>query len=258
MNLNFRSVPPSSNKASGVPVSLDKELKSRELHDADGSLSGALGQQINVRCWSCLVSITSLNPFCEQSLQAQLDATKSAYRESQSEVELLKLQLISSRRSDWLNDISRTSGSVTTRDLIRRDKKLFKMKMYKVDVLDPGQARELVKDVCARLNIPSLDEIESGLDKIEAVVRLIPQMEQVCFSHSPYLNLRANPDLKKLVCSPSGPHCSSLQVSVHRRCGSWERVSDSTQTSLSLGNAWDMGERLRRIGRFEGTQCLSC
>jgi hypothetical protein len=118
-----------------------------------------------------------------QSLQTQLDVTQTAYRQAQSEVELLKLQLISSRRSDWLNDISRTTGAATTRDLIRRDKKLFKMKMYKVDVLDVGQARELVKDVCARLNIPSLDEVDSGLDKIEAVVRLIPQMEQVYIHH---------------------------------------------------------------------------
>ncbi len=53
---NCRSVPPSTKKSAAVPVSLEKELKSREQQDVNGSLSTALGQQINVRSFfsSCL------------------------------------------------------------------------------------------------------------------------------------------------------------------------------------------------------------
>jgi hypothetical protein len=47
-----------------------------------------------------------------KSLQAQLNATKASHTEALSEIELLKLKVLSNKKAEWLMEVSKTKGIV--------------------------------------------------------------------------------------------------------------------------------------------------
>ena len=72
---------------------------------------------------------------------------------------------------------------LSTREKILRDKKTWKgttpTKSFNLSV-DNGTSKTMLKDICERLGITDFDNIIPCVDKIQTVVKLIPQMEQVC------------------------------------------------------------------------------
>ncbi|TPX65088.1 hypothetical protein SpCBS45565_g05415 [Spizellomyces sp. 'palustris'] len=134
-------------------------------------LQRAMGQQINV-----LVA-----RFCRdiKGLQARLEAMTQALRESQKEADLLKLQLLASKKADWMEQTKRErANGLKTRDLIRMDKKAYKLRLFKIDSLSLEECQELLKDVCVKFDINDIDRLSTALETVETVIRLVPQMEK--------------------------------------------------------------------------------
>ncbi|KAJ3035768.1 hypothetical protein HK097_004119, partial [Rhizophlyctis rosea] len=151
-------------------VELDDEMAIRNratgYDDVDGDdgdrlarLRRAMGQQIN-------------------GLQARLQATTIALRESQKETDLVKLQLLATKKADWLARKKDRAQRLNTRDLIRRDKKAWKLKLYKIDAMSLEECQDLLKDVCVKLEINDIEKLDPALDALETVIKLIPQMEE--------------------------------------------------------------------------------
>ncbi|KND02064.1 uncharacterized protein SPPG_02567 [Spizellomyces punctatus DAOM BR117] len=123
-------------------------------------LQRAMGQQIN-------------------GLQARLEAMTQALRESQKEADLLKLQLLASKKADWMEQTKRErANGLKTRDLIRMDKKAYKLRLFKIDNLSLEECQELLKDVCVKFDINDIDRLSTALETVETVIRLVPQMEK--------------------------------------------------------------------------------
>ncbi len=66
------------------------------------------------------------------------------------------------------------------------------MKLYQLDGLESHQYQDLIQvicffreikkfpqNICARLSIESVERLDEGLDKIESVILLLPQLEHV-------------------------------------------------------------------------------
>ncbi|KAJ3019411.1 hypothetical protein HKX48_002110 [Thoreauomyces humboldtii] len=137
------------------------EGNSNDSSDHRSALERALGQQVN-------------------SLETRLSATLSALQTSQKDSELLKLELLASKKSDWKSgpaDRGRQPNGLQTRDLIRMDKQAYKLRLYRIDELQPADARELLKDVCVRFDCADVANLPGTLERVEVVMRLVPQME---------------------------------------------------------------------------------
>lgn len=83
------------------------------------------------------------------------------------------------------------ANELSTRERIQRDKKLWKSKngtnasISMADnstVFDKSDSKAVLKEVCRRLGITDYENIVPAVEKIQLVVRLIPQMEQVCLA----------------------------------------------------------------------------
>ncbi|KAI8907623.1 hypothetical protein DFJ77DRAFT_173001 [Powellomyces hirtus] len=143
--------------------------------DQQSQLARAMGQQVN-------------------SLQARLNATLAALQTTQKENDLLQLQLLASKKPEWTNNnnnnnnniITTTSSTaittkdrtgLQTRDLIRMDKQAYRLRLYKIDALQVEDARNLLKDVCVRFECDDVHNLPTVLERVEMVMRLVPQME---------------------------------------------------------------------------------
>ncbi|KAJ3386318.1 hypothetical protein HDU84_001612 [Entophlyctis sp. JEL0112] len=143
-------------------VDLDKELEALEK---SGEANSAYGRKTAMEA-----RINSLEDQLAQSQRELLVATQQA--------ELLKLQLLETKKPSWVeqarNDMS---AGLTTREMIRRDKKSWKMKLYQVDALSFDECRELLKQVCIRLAISDIPSLLPGLSAIDKTLRLLPQIQ---------------------------------------------------------------------------------
>ncbi|KAI8922812.1 DNA polymerase family B-domain-containing protein [Entophlyctis helioformis] len=110
-------------------------------------------------------------------LEKQLTAALDALDASQHEVEVLKLKLLNtSGKVD--RDAHRTSkGRISTRELIQRDKRVWKNKLTYIDVIPEEQARELLKDMCLKLSVQKVEQLPFCMDRIRLVLKLIVQLE---------------------------------------------------------------------------------
>jgi hypothetical protein len=79
---------------------------------------------------------------------------------------------------------------MSTRERIHRDKKLWKAKhgtntsisIAKDPIyFDKSDSKSVLKEVCRRLGITDYENIVPAVEKIQLVVALVPQMEQVSF-----------------------------------------------------------------------------
>ncbi|KAJ3131139.1 hypothetical protein HK100_006743, partial [Physocladia obscura] len=113
-----------------------------------------------------------------KDLGDQLDKSQKDLSASKQQAELLKLQLLESKRPGWVeqarNDIS---SGLTTRELIRRDKKSWKMKLYQIDAMNLDECREILKKVCIHLAISDVPSLLPGLVAIDTTLRLLPQLQ---------------------------------------------------------------------------------
>lgn len=80
--------------------------------------------------------------------------------------ELLELKLLSTNPA--LDDEGQDRKGLSTKELIRRDKKRFRhIKKEDIEAEVPShQAQHLLNSVCAKLDIPVMNELMSGVDDI--------------------------------------------------------------------------------------------
>ncbi|RKP01384.1 hypothetical protein CXG81DRAFT_18804 [Caulochytrium protostelioides] len=78
---------------------------------------------------------------------------------------------------DGKTPLFRTASGLSTRDAIRRDKRDYQLKLYKVDALSREEAQERLKQVCRQLMIRDMDHFDHSLRSFEAVVLLLPQLQ---------------------------------------------------------------------------------
>lgn len=73
--------------------------------------------------------------------------------------------------------ITTANKKLSTRDLIRRDKSSHKLKLFKIDALDVDDCRAALKEICIKLDIADVDQLLLGLENVEKVLKLLPQMQ---------------------------------------------------------------------------------
>ncbi|KAL7751327.1 hypothetical protein RI367_003187 [Sorochytrium milnesiophthora] len=117
-------------------------------------------------------------------LQKRLEETNVALARSEQERDLLKLQLLSAKGSSAMPDVNQQRGrnkqayTVDTREMIRRDKLNYKLKLYKIDELPAEQCRDMLKDICIRLDLNDVHGVVSALEEVAKVLHLVPQMQK--------------------------------------------------------------------------------
>ena len=144
-----------------------------------------------------------------QNLEIELKLVKEELKATQQDRDLLNLRLLNesrplaNRENGDNGEISSNmffanllyfwaeANELSTRERIQRDKKLWKSKngtntsISMADnstVFDKSDSKAVLKEVCRRLGITDYENIVPAVEKIQLVVRLIPQMEQVCFA----------------------------------------------------------------------------
>jgi hypothetical protein len=113
----------------------------------------------------------------EVKLQVKLDQTMNELNMIKKERDMLQLQLINEQKS-FKRDQQEDLNGLSTRDLIQRDKKQWKLQNGDLHGLTHDEMRVILKDVCNRLGITDYDNVGPCIEKIQMVVKLIPQMEQ--------------------------------------------------------------------------------
>ncbi|KAI9339565.1 hypothetical protein DFJ73DRAFT_846485 [Zopfochytrium polystomum] len=98
--------------------------------------------------------------------------------EARKELELARLKLLETKKPDWIAKTKQAVGEgLSTRELIRRDKQAWRMKLFYIDGMDIDECRQLLKEVCCKLAIPDVSQLIPGLSAIDATLRLLPQVQ---------------------------------------------------------------------------------
>lgn len=53
------------------------------------------------------------------------------------------------------------------------------MKLFALDAMDIEECRDMLKFVCVKLDVKSIEHLTNTLEDVEKLVRLIPQMQKV-------------------------------------------------------------------------------
>ncbi|KAJ3412037.1 hypothetical protein HDV05_001367 [Chytridiales sp. JEL 0842] len=167
-------------------VNFDAELAAYK-DDPDNILSGTTrlmrqysdGSQAPVMLDSKKVhQIQSILTEQIQDLESKLVESEKKLQEATEHVDLLKLQMLQTKIPSWVEQAKTESGAaLSTRELIRRDKKAWRFKLYQVDAMSLEDCRNLIKSICIRLSIPDVASLMPGLDAIDTTLRLIPQLQ---------------------------------------------------------------------------------
>ncbi|KAJ3237647.1 hypothetical protein HDU81_009197, partial [Chytriomyces hyalinus] len=113
-----------------------------------------------------------------RDLEQRLSKTQRDLLQATQQSELLKLQLLETKRPGWVEQSrSDITSGLSTRELIRRDKKSWKMKLYQIDAMNLEECRTLLKNVCIHLAIPDVPSLLPGLAAIDSTLRLLPQLQ---------------------------------------------------------------------------------
>ncbi|ORZ35031.1 hypothetical protein BCR44DRAFT_1434958 [Catenaria anguillulae PL171] len=140
-------------------------------------------------------------------LQKRLEQQTQATAKAEEERDLLKLQMINFNKPPVPSSASAAVGAKgrsvssashggepqtgdadiraharkvpigTTRDLIRRDKLHFKLKLHLIDEMPAEGVRDLLKDVCIRLHLDDLHRVVPALEECAKVVHMVPKMQ---------------------------------------------------------------------------------
>ncbi|TPX37688.1 hypothetical protein SmJEL517_g00557 [Synchytrium microbalum] len=113
-------------------------------------------------------------------LKEQLAETRDELVDARREADLLRLKMLAMK--DYGEVVEKDSNpspkATSTRALIRRHKKAWKLKLYKIDAMGPDESRDLLKDICVKLNINDIDKLLASVDTVDQVVKLVPQMQR--------------------------------------------------------------------------------
>lgn len=134
-------------------------------------------------------------------MESEIKLLKGELLATQEERDVLNLKLINQLNSgaavveddegNWIADLISVSNrekdlrGLTTRQRIARDKRIWKEKhgsdsnKQTFSFVDSHDPKSMLKEICGRLGITDFDNILPCIEKIQLVVSLIPQMEQV-------------------------------------------------------------------------------
>lgn len=117
-----------------------------------------------------------------QSLQSQIKLLQERcshkdqhINEITNELELIKLEKLSEKPQPP----SESTRHLNTRDLIKRDKRMWKLKTFAIDQMSHEQSHDLLKLVCLNLDVHDIERLPAALEDIDKTLRLIPQMQKV-------------------------------------------------------------------------------
>ena len=112
-----------------------------------------------------------------QSLKQELAATKDALEDAEETSELMKLKMLAADnlKADS-GDLAERRG-VSTHDLVSQDKKRHKMKQMHVDTLEGAEAKEMISEICSKLDINSIGNLLHHLDDIVRTIGIVPEMQ---------------------------------------------------------------------------------
>ena len=117
-------------------------------------------------------------PCPSKELATQLEEAQSKLLEAQESQELLKLQLLAHKKPTWPDKIqSIPKQRYSTRDMIRRDRISHKLNLSKIEKLSVEDAQQVLKEICIMLDLGDVDDVLVGLENVEKVLRLLPQMQ---------------------------------------------------------------------------------
>jgi uncharacterized protein YecA (UPF0149 family) len=112
----------------------------------------------------------------EIKLQVKLEQLNTELDQIKKERDMLQLRLINESKTIH-RDPNDTKG-LSTRELIQRDKKQWKIMNGDLIGMTEQEMKLLIQDICTRLGITDYQNVGSCIEKIEFAVKLIPQMEQ--------------------------------------------------------------------------------
>ncbi|TPX40861.1 hypothetical protein SeMB42_g03832 [Synchytrium endobioticum] len=113
-------------------------------------------------------------------LKAQLAQARGALTDARRDNDILRLKMLSMKNfsASVQMDSEIDSPKSSTRALIKRHKQAWKLKLYKIDAMAIDECRDLLKDVCVKLNINNVDRLLAAIGTINRVMRLVPQMQK--------------------------------------------------------------------------------
>ncbi|KAL2915477.1 DNA-directed DNA polymerase alpha catalytic subunit pol1 [Polyrhizophydium stewartii] len=194
----------------------------------------------------------SLQSSNSNELEAQLANTIKSLEDAKRQNEALKLELTNTSKNGWIHDAAREQmmSQMSTRDLIRRDKKLWRTKLAYIDTLSREQACELLKDICIKLSIRQITQIPLCVERIRVVMRLVGQME--AFIREVDTIVTAHTAGTSDARAPDAPHKLSHLVGVIR---SWaENAADAADLKAFSNRVHNE----LQIQRREGVSPLLC
>ncbi|KAJ3270784.1 hypothetical protein HDV01_007403 [Terramyces sp. JEL0728] len=110
----------------------------------------------------------------QDELKLSIEKTRNELDKVSKERDLLKLQLLNNKPQNGEVDVS----ALGTRERIIRDKKKWKEKAGKFEHLDSQESRATLLEICTKLGITDYENLSACVDRIIAVVKLVPQMEK--------------------------------------------------------------------------------
>ncbi|KAI9221090.1 hypothetical protein BC828DRAFT_381951 [Blastocladiella britannica] len=120
-------------------------------------------------------------------LQRRLEMQAEATRKAEEERDLLQLQMLNGPKtsgggfgpsSSSASTRPRAGSMGTTRDLIRRDRLHYQLKLNVIDEMPAENVRELLKDVCIRLHLDDVFAVIPALEECARVVAVVPKMQE--------------------------------------------------------------------------------
>ncbi|KAJ3076379.1 hypothetical protein HDU98_003633 [Podochytrium sp. JEL0797] len=167
---------------SRIVTDLDQEIASLEsqTHRRQFTRQGPNGESYTVTLdRTNLIHAQKVLEEQIENLEHRLDQAHQKLTESTQQSELLRLQLLESKRPGWVQQ-ARTdlNASLTTRELIRRDKTSYTLKLYQIDAMNLSECRSLLKQICIHLSITDVPSLLPGLEAIDKTLRLLPQLQR--------------------------------------------------------------------------------
>ncbi|KAJ3361262.1 hypothetical protein HDU91_004015 [Kappamyces sp. JEL0680] len=179
-----------------------------------------------------------------KNLAMEITVLKKELQATQQERDVLSLKLINETKAYRDSNIVGTPDTeLSTRERIQRDKKLWKKgttpkpKSFQAAVSDDS-SKAILKDVCGKLGITDYEHIGPCVEKIQLVIRLIPQMEQ--FIREVNATIHAYNTGEDTSMNSSGPVKLAQSLAVIRQ---WASIVASSKDQLRF--VADVHEKLR-------------
>ncbi|KAI9183332.1 hypothetical protein H9P43_004249 [Blastocladiella emersonii ATCC 22665] len=125
-------------------------------------------------------------------LQKKLELQAAATARAEEERDLLQLKLVNATRAPVPPSVAAAKGPNgepratrdrnapvgSTRDLIRRDKLHYKLRLHIIDELPAESVRDILKDICIRLDIDDVHNVVPSLEQSAILIGTVPKMRE--------------------------------------------------------------------------------